>query len=371
MILPILFLLFFVGGCTGLASMGLSSFPPWFSAVLAALLLSFFIVSIAYMAGSLFSLPEVLAWAKNEFFQTAAMAMMLGMLLLFFSFLDSFLIPSLTQTAVGGPYNLGGPPGLPTPSSNIMTAAQNYVEKVMSVLSIQLTTMLYFQVAIGRFEFMMLRLMPGGVGIIISIGSLFTPLLHFIGFTLNMLGMAMWSVQLQFAILRFADQYMFFLFLPLGIIFRSFPFTRAIGGAFIAIALGLYVVYPLTFILNMSVLNDHYEHSTQVSDLFTKFTYKVTQLDLPQGGIAMDPFNFAWYMLKMIFLGGLSMLFIPTILLSQLIGGDSILQDVAFSVTIYAIVLPLVNVFMTLTFTRAISQMLGADVNINSLTRLL
>lgn len=371
-LLAVVFLILLASGCTGLSASAMGSFPPWFPAVIASIILSFFIVSIAYMAGTIFGVQEVVMWAKNELFQSAAVAVMLGMLLFLYAFLDLTLFPSLTENVLptgtsafvpGGPFNLSG--------NNIMLASQKYIEGVVSVISLQFTTMLYFQVAIGRFEFMMLRLMPGGVGIVINIGSAFTPLLHFIGFTLNMLGIAMWSVQLQFAILKFAEQYMLTLFLPLGIVLRSFPFTRAVGGAFIAIALGLFIVYPLTFILNMTVLHDHYDHSVQLTDLFTKFVFKVTQFDMPSAGIPMDPFNFAWYVLRMIFLSGLSIFFIPTIFLIQLIGGDSILQDIAFSVTIYAVVLPLINVFMTLTFTRAISQMLGADVNLNSITRLL
>ncbi len=39
------------------------------------------------------------------------------------------------------------------------------------------------------------------------------------------------------------------MFLPIGLVLRSNPFTRGVGALFIAIALGLYIVFPLAFFL--------------------------------------------------------------------------------------------------------------------------
>lgn len=39
------------------------------------------------------------------------------------------------------------------------------------------------------------------------------------------------------------------MFLPIGIVLRAIPFTRGIGAFFIAIAIGLYIVYPFLFVV--------------------------------------------------------------------------------------------------------------------------
>lgn len=54
---------------------------------------------------------------------------------------------------------------------------------------------------------------------------------------------------IQLAIMRFVESSMFTVFLPIGIILRAFPPTRGAGAVLIAIAIGMYIVYPLTYTL--------------------------------------------------------------------------------------------------------------------------
>jgi hypothetical protein len=51
----------------------------------------------------------------------------------------------------------------------------------------------------------------------------------------------------QLAVLKFFETSMFTVFLPIGIILRSFPPTRGAGAVLTAVAIGLYMVYPLIF----------------------------------------------------------------------------------------------------------------------------
>jgi len=56
-------------------------------------------------------------------------------------------------------------------------------------------------------------------------------------------------INLNIIFLGFVFATAMLLFLPLGIILRSFFLTRKIGGALMAIGIGFYVVYPLLFII--------------------------------------------------------------------------------------------------------------------------
>jgi len=53
----------------------------------------------------------------------------------------------------------------------------------------------------------------------------------------------------QLALLKFIETSMFTVFLPIGIILRSFPPTRGAGAVLIAISIGLYVVFPMTYLI--------------------------------------------------------------------------------------------------------------------------
>ena len=77
----------------------------------------------------------------------------------------------------------------------------------------------------------------------------YTPLFSF--FTEG-LTLALITIEAQRAFLAFIAAAMFSTFLPIGLILRSFYFTRKIGGAIIAIAIGLYVIFPLLYVMIFS-----------------------------------------------------------------------------------------------------------------------
>lgn len=57
------------------------------------------------------------------------------------------------------------------------------------------------------------------------------------------------SLHGQFALATYIENNMLAVFLPLGIVLRIFPITRGVGGLLIAIAIGFYLVFPVLFIM--------------------------------------------------------------------------------------------------------------------------
>ncbi|VVB98407.1 Uncharacterised protein [uncultured archaeon] len=51
------------------------------------------------------------------------------------------------------------------------------------------------------------------------------------------------------AAIDYVKNNMLTMFLPIGLVLRSIPFTRGIGAFFIALAIGLYVIYPMLFFI--------------------------------------------------------------------------------------------------------------------------
>jgi hypothetical protein len=372
-------LLVLLSGCVGLTAY---DFPSWFFISLIAIIISVMVVSLVYMAGSILSIDELVAWAKNELFQTCAAAMLIGIAIVFMSFLGYATRHGLIfgLTANYGPPVPAGDPFVATPFESmeqLYAGAHLYLTNLSLLLSTHYLSLTFLQVVVGIFEGITLRLMPGGVGFNISLSAIFAPISHFIGYGITALGTGIWAVQIQIGILEFSKRYMFDIFLPLGIVFRSFPFTRAVGGALIAISLGFYVVYPLTFVINMSLAERHFT-GIATSDTFTgdtntivdfnQWVFSFSRGDIFQTGTVLDTFNFGWYMLKMFFSTTVTYLIVPTEALFQL---TTLLDEVFYVVIVYAIIFPIINVFITLTFVRGLAGIFGSDINLDSITRLL
>jgi len=70
--------------------------------------------------------------------------------------------------------------------------------------------------------------------------------LEYIGDELTWLMVMLYA---QVNLLKFIETSMFTVFLPIGIVLRAFPPTRGAGAVLIAIAIGLYVVFPLSYVV--------------------------------------------------------------------------------------------------------------------------
>ncbi len=359
-----------LSGCAGLTASpigggGPAALPDWVLVSIVAILTSFILIAIVYMAAHLVSSQELIAWAKNEFMQNIAVTIMFGILIVFFSFLDTMLIPGITANSLGGPYDLTG--------NNMFTAAESYLVNLTAIFVSEFTALLYLNVAMGLFQDATIRVMPMGIGFMIQPGSLFTPLFHFVGYALNFLGIAMWAVQLQFAILQFSKMYMFHVFLPLGIVFRSLPFTRSVGAALIAVALAFYVVYPLTFLLNMAIFDNHYSivnHPLLITTLNAQI-FQFSEGDILNTGTPLDLINLMWFIAKLILSVGLNAVALPLHMCFMLFGDGAIIEEMFYSIVVFTMILPIINVFITLTFARGFANIFGADVDLSSITRLI
>jgi hypothetical protein len=94
-----------------------------------------------------------------------------------------------------------------------------------------------------------------------SFGNLLNPVLHQIGYVLEGLTLALLSIQAQDALLRVIAGVAVPLLLPVGVILRSFYFTRKLGGAIMAASIALFAVFPLSYVLDSQVMS-YYSYST-------------------------------------------------------------------------------------------------------------
>ncbi len=112
------------------------------------------------------------------------------------------------------------------------------------------TTVLYMMIGtLSTVSFSIVVISVGLAGLNIFLG----PLRDII----DLLVLNLFLIIAQAALLKFIAATAISMVLPIGLVLRSFFFTRRLGGTLIAIAIGFFAVYPLTYVLAAQLLNSY------------------------------------------------------------------------------------------------------------------
>ncbi|MGC8479385.1 MAG: hypothetical protein ACP5M9_01820 [Candidatus Micrarchaeia archaeon] len=103
----------------------------------------------------------------------------------------------------------------------------------------------------------------------ISLSSIVNPIISQIQYILRILSTLAISALVQSSLLLFIAFSALTIILPSGIILRAFYPTRKLGGFLMAVAIGLYVVLPLSYVLNASMASSYTStlNSTSLSEI--------------------------------------------------------------------------------------------------------
>jgi hypothetical protein len=90
-----------------------------------------------------------------------------------------------------------------------------------------------------------------------GLSSSLKPLLTPIGYSINALSLSLIGIEVQGALLMFVSATALPILMPVGIVLRTLYFTRRLGGAIIAISIGLFAVFPLSYVLGATLVNTY------------------------------------------------------------------------------------------------------------------
>ena len=237
------------------------------------ILLSFALVAIAYMMGEVLALKSLKGWYKNELWETSKTIILIVVIfsvLIILSGIATALAGSVTSTNTNPQYNiqvnqnsaateisdnLGGLYGvagdyLQTASTSMTTSFENMLGAALGIDFLKgITYSVYFPLTWPPFVISN----PYG-----STGVLFVSNFIALGATQgsSMLSDAanlvvvpvMILMQMQYGLFNNIVELGFGLFIPLGIVFRAIPFLRGMGGTFIALGIGVSLVYPMVLV---------------------------------------------------------------------------------------------------------------------------
>jgi hypothetical protein len=232
----------------------------WEALCVLGLMISMFVVALAYMAGSLVRSNELLAWCKVEIYQIAMTALVLG------GFIGMvWFIASIDTSIVGLNCELPTTAGLvsaPLPTTGIGSGTGcNAFDLSTSYLKWmrERTWIIYnrFLLIYNKYGFqtsITYGAAMGGIGPVLQPMVWLQPVLGYTTVIVNFIVTSLLLIMVQLEIMRYIQYGMLNIVLPIGIVCRCFSPLRDFGGALMGIAIALFLFYPLTFALNMAVV---------------------------------------------------------------------------------------------------------------------
>jgi hypothetical protein len=292
---------------------------------MAAVLVSFSLATLAYMVSVIFELRGLRNWAKAEFYQALASAVIVSGLMLLTTLMFNVGVKAMIGTDIN-PFqrSMDYLDGVLKELSSLYTSTydQNFLFELLPTFTFYINAAAF---SIKPFFWL--------TPTVITKNHLITQLITTVAITTSF----------QKALIFFFVNTGFAVFLPLGVILRAFPLTRGAGGLIIAIAIGFFIVYPVMFTY-VSLMS---EAKPTVEEITGSMTF---------GGLELGQFS----------AGAIDFENATEFANSAL--NPQVAQKVDFifgwlgPVAIKIFYYPVVVFMVTLTFIRTISPLLGADI---------
>ena len=193
-------------------------------------------------------------------------------------------------------------------------------------------------------------------GIIISIGfaSFVQPLLSQINYIISTLTFAIISLEIQGIIIKFAAATALPVLLPVGLVLRTIYFTKRLGGMLIALAIGLYAVFPLTYLLGAQLVSTYSINASQLSSSVSSYSGDI--LGSIQGSVQPSLGSMNFSILSGLYSTVNSVIAPIESLIESLISAIAILITEVFFV-------PLLSIMITITSTRELARIMGSEIS--------
>ncbi len=317
----------------------------WKTWSIIGLFISTGIISLVYMFGKISENAALLNRARTDFVQVIATSVLL---LLFYSFLTAACNLDLRQFGVN--------------ANTMFDAAKLYFEFARDKALFSYNEAVNSIMLVSGLSSMFVNTQTLPAGFVISLSIADNP---FVGFqvvlgalqfitNLTMLQVAIATGYLD--IFTVIEQHLLNFLLPTGVILRCFTPTREFGGVLIAVAIGLFIFYPLMFALSYSLIQDKGIPQLEESGWFATII-----------GVGASFAAFSILPFMVLILIPIELAFVGEI------GANAISSAIgaAGSSLLPVFILPAINWIVIVAFVRNLSRILGEEVDISSLSRLI
>jgi hypothetical protein len=184
------------------------------------------------------------------------------------------------------------------------------------------------------------------------------PVLTAIGYAIDALTIALMSIEVQGFILMFIAVSAMSILMPIGITLRCFYFTRKLGGAILAITIGLFAVLPMTYVLDATIINS-YATAFNPSSVNTAMTNATSLQNNLLNEVSSYQTGATTSTSALSYISSLVSGFIRDI--QQFLSG---LANFVAIIVVQAFVMPAFSIILTLVSIRELARILGSEVNL-------
>jgi hypothetical protein len=373
----------------------------WPGVAAMAVIMAASFVSVAYMIGSLLNNQNIIGWAKSEFMQVLASALIIGGVFWLVS-----MVTALSASAAG--YT-----GINCASTSLMedpiasgeiarapchiNVAQQYIEIMYENVfheSKDILRAASLLAVAANFNITLEMLVPPWLSLTIVPYGPLNMVFETLALAFDMLVKIMLLQKFQLYFMSFTWRALFPMLLVMGVILRTFFFSRKLGGLLIALAIGIYVAYPLSYALAYYVLGGTSAGTYVVKiDSRAMDAADLNMVDLQGSNIdtvgeRIDKLEGKSLMGDVLSVGGVGLGSVGPVIVAGPIGGpgalalgsptinnwvtgdNGILESVSI-LLVYSTFVPLLALISTISFVKVLSPMLGGDVDIAGITHLL
>jgi hypothetical protein len=211
------------------------AFAAWQGTAGMALAASFGLLGAIYAVGVAFGIGELQMTAKEELFQLIAMGIMAAMLVGG----DTVINAISTNEAFTG-----------SDADTLQEAARNSIDETLTNVTTIMDSIsgIDKSVAVQGSKSSSCSIL--GMGYSVSGCGSYTMLATPLSMAGGITGFAVGELYTMKRLIQLSEQFAFPFLLPLGIVLRTFKFTRGAGGLLIALAISLHILLPIGIIFN-------------------------------------------------------------------------------------------------------------------------
>ncbi len=332
-----------VGGASTIIGM-------WYIPSIAVMFIVLLGLALVYMWGQVFNSPQMIALAKDELFQTALTVLRV-----------IFLIGILTGAEMW--YTLRkvdtGDPIYNNPNTkSFMDAALGFSRlMVRDMVGHYSMLVMYNMVIHTLYSSTMWVGVTWRAMYSFNLGPVLKPLIDIVGSALQFLSLGISEWMLHIVTLCLIKKWTWGLFIPMSMLLRAFPYTRNAGEALFALVFALALFYPFMFVFDYEVHKIMKFNLVDAQNALSSFLHKSGIMSL-FGSVIVMMFLMAGVFMPFFLGGALNLAF-------ELIRGS------VYYIVIISILLPFLNIFVTLTAAKEIANFFRVDVNFMSFLKII
>jgi hypothetical protein len=330
----------------------------WISLTFFALIIVAFGIAIVYMLGQVMQSSNLIATAKEEGFQ--ALLTVIRVVFIFgvlfaanqwYSLKTSGSDDPIYKLKSTDPTNVGG-------SLTIIDGAMAFSRQlIVEMITDYSNLVMYNMVLHTIFSSTMWFGVSWRAMYSFNLGPVLKPLIDIVGMALQFLSLGIGEWMLHLVLLCLLKKWTWTLFIPIGIFMRSIPQTRGAGEALFAIIFALALIYPFMF-------------------LVTYETHKILGYNLVEGKSALSSFVKQSGVLAV---GGAVVatmflaagVFFPFFIGMGLNLAIELVKNAIYYIIIMSLLLPFLNIFITLTAAKEIARFFSVDVSFMSFIKVI